>query len=719
MPQDFLKKAREIILDNLINPQFGVPELAREIGTSRSVLLRRLKTLTGKSASSFIREIRLQRAMELIEQEGLSASEASYQTGFSSPAYFSHCFHEHFGYPPGEIKKKGNNQAVRNQQSTTDETFAAEMDRAKPKAILTNHRKHKEKIVLTVSSCILLILAGLLLVPVLFHSNKDIRIAVMPFRNMGNDTTQQWFCEGFKEDLLNNLSRISSFSVVSRISSDQYRNTKKSLKTIGKELNVDYLIEGSVGREDGNLKIWVQLIDSKKDKHIWVSDTIRKTEEKLLEVQSDLAQRIAGELKAVLTTEESKKIEKAPTKSIEAYNLYQQGNYFITDFKDTKLAIRYYEKAIELDPRFALAYAQLAYCWAAEYFFFWDHRDEVLPRCKQLIDKAFEIDPVLAEARLALGYYHYWGFGNYADALKQTQLVLKEQPKNVGALSLSGYVNRRSGHYELAKTYLVKALELNPRSYQLAWNIGGTYDVLRDYAKAYYYYEMARLMEPDAAPAYLSLVTLMLNWEGNTVKSRKIIENARINVKDISTDQGFLILLYNLNLMDGNYEEALRNLSSIKTNVIDGQYSYRPIYTYYAKNYGLMKRSALETAYYDSSRVFLEKRILDYPEDPRLYSALGLAYAGLHLEKKAIASCKMAIQLLPATKEALTWTYYSWELAIIYTMLGKYDEAIELIKNALSIPGFISTKFLELEPRYSPMWDLPAFKKMIKEFEVK
>jgi tetratricopeptide (TPR) repeat protein len=132
-----------------------------------------------------------------------------------------------------------------------------------------------------------------------------------------------------------------------------------------------------------------------------------------------------------------------------------------------------------------------------------------------------------------------------------------------------------------------------------------------------------------------------------------------------------------------------------------------------------MKRSALETAYYDSSRVFLEKRILDYPEDPRLYSALGLAYAGLHLEKKAIASCKMAIQLLPATKEALTWTYYSWELAIIYTMLGKYDEAIELIKNALSIPGFISTKFLELEPRYSPMWDLPAFKKMIKEFEVK
>ena len=124
----------------------------------------------------------------------------------------------------------------------------------------------------------------------------DKTIAVLPFRNLSNDTTQMYFCDGFMEEILNNLQAVKSFTVRSRTSSDQYRDTKKSIAIIGNELNANYLVEGSVGREGNNLKIWVQVIDSKSDKHIWSNDYTREMKQ-IFSLQSEIAKDIATELK--------------------------------------------------------------------------------------------------------------------------------------------------------------------------------------------------------------------------------------------------------------------------------------------------------------------------------------------------------------------------------------------------------------------------------------
>ena len=157
--------------------------------------------------------------------------------------------------------------------------------------------------------------------------------------------------------------------------------------------------------------------------------------------------------------------------------------------QDYKTAIGLYEKSIELDPGFASAYSKIAQCHLAQYWSFTDHSEDVIYKCKQAIDKAFEIDPNLPEAHLALGYYYYWGFLEYIQALEQVEIVLKEQPGNAEAYFLLAAIYRRSGNWERAKECFVNAFDYNPRSAIYALNSGETFDILRDYSQAQYYYQ--------------------------------------------------------------------------------------------------------------------------------------------------------------------------------------------------------------------------------------
>jgi len=209
------------------------------------------------------------------------------------------------------------------------------------------------KIILTSVSILLLVVVGFIIIPKLFKSSEPLEksIAVLPFRNLSNDTTK--FVDGFTEELLNNLQKVKSFTVCSRTSSDQYRDPRKSIAFIATELNI------------------------------------------------------------VLSSEEVREIEKRPTKNIEAYNYYLQGNYYYWKSyasQDYESAIKLYEKAVDLDPNFAMAYARIGISLLAKYWFYEDRNENILVKSKYVIDKAFEIDPDLPEAHVALGYYYYWGY---------------------------------------------------------------------------------------------------------------------------------------------------------------------------------------------------------------------------------------------------------------------------------------------------------------------
>jgi TolB-like protein len=598
-----------------------------------------------------------------------------------------------------------------------DRGISREVSKPKPES----PKKLNSKIIIASLLVLVLLALGYFFIPKLFKNSDSVEktIAVLPFRNLSNDTTQLPFCDGFMEDILNNLQKVNSFTVRPRTSSYQYRDSKKSTTIIGKELNVNYLVGGSVGHEGNNLKIRVNLIDSKADKQLWSNDYPGEMNQ-LFSLPSEIAKEIASKLKAELTPEEIKKIEKRPTENPEANNYYLQGNYYYWKAGGTgdySTAIELYEKAIGLDPGFALAYTQIAICLLEQYWNYQDHSENILHKCKQAIEKAFEIDPDLPDAHIALGIYYYHGYLKYPEALKEFELVLKYQPKNPDAIYWSACVHRRAGDWEMAKSDFEKALELNPGTADIADQAGLTFEFIRDYSKAEEFYNMSIMLHPDWVAGYVELSEMFLRWKGDTKKAREILGNATRNNKTSVSDSLIIETNYLIDIYEGKYEEALKDISLFK--VVQNQGYFRPKYLYNATIYGLMNKPESEHAYYDSARIFLEKRIIDFPDDQRLYSSLGIAYAGLGLDDKAISSGEKAVKLLPVSKEAWKGVYLVEDLALIYVMVGKYDDAIKQIKYLLSIPGFLSTKILEIDPRWAPLRNRPEFKKMMESYSGK
>jgi TolB-like protein/cytochrome c-type biogenesis protein CcmH/NrfG len=546
-------------------------------------------------------------------------------------------------------------------------------------------------------------------------SDQEKTIAVLPFRNLSYDTTQVYFCDGFMEEILNNLQKVKNFTVRSRTSSDQYRDTKKSISVIGHELNADYLVEGSVGREGNNLKIWVQLIDSKEDKHLWSNEYTEEMKQ-IFSLQSEIAKDIANKLDAALTPEEIEKIEQTPTANLEAYNYYLLGDYYTWkgyDIQGWNSAVMYYEKAIQADPGFTLAYTTLARQLMAQYFFFQNRSKDLKIRCKQIIDKAIGIDPNLPEVHIALGDYYYECLMDYDKALEQYKIVLKGQPKNAEAIYSSACVYRRAGNLQMAKSLYEKAFELTPRYAYSALDLAETYDLLRDYSKARFYYNTAVMLQPDWFDPYNALANLSLKLEGDTKKAQEILDNASLNNKSFFSDSLFIETKVIIDIFNGKYDEALTSLSLCKSDVFQTQFYFRPKYLYYATIYGLMGDPKLEREYYDSTLILLEKMLTDLPEDSRLFSSLGITYAGLGVRDKAAEYGEKAVQILPVSKEAYRGIILVEDLAHIYVMIGKYDKAIAQLKYLLSIPGMLSTKILEIDPRWAQLRTQGEFKKLI------
>jgi TolB-like protein/Tfp pilus assembly protein PilF len=330
-------------------------------------------------------------------------------------------------------------------------------------------KKLKPKIILASAIALLLILLGYFFIPKLLESPKLIEksIAVLPFRNLSNDTAQIYFCDGFMEEILDNLQKVKGFTVRSRTSSDQYRNTQKPITAIGNELNVNYLIEGSVGREGNNLKIWVQLIDSKADKHIWSNEYLREmTIDQIFSIQSEIAKAVALELKAVLTPDEIKNIEKRPTENIDAYNDFLLGDHYAVKRTEKNLlqAIVYYESAISKDPKFALAYAGIATAYMSLVFDANWLPEGAYHKAREAVLKALDLDNDLSEAHTVLGSIKLHYDWDIKAAEKEFDTAIKLNPNNSSAYSAYATLLDIACDFNEALERFKQALALDPNS---------------------------------------------------------------------------------------------------------------------------------------------------------------------------------------------------------------------------------------------------------------
>jgi len=435
--QIFIKKLTEIILANLKNENFGVKDLAYLSGLSPSTLNRRLHSINNKRISQFVREVRLQKALELLQNESLTASEVAYKVGFASPEYFNTCFHEFFGYPPGKVKKTTVPKA--------EENISAP---GRPKHEL---KRSQWRTIALVSSGILLIAV---LVYLVYPSdtgkpeiNPEKSIAVLPFRNLSSKNADQLDIDGIMDEIVINLSKIHDLRVVSRNSIEQFRNSGKSIHEIAKKLNANYIVDGTAQKYGNILHLSVRLIEASKDREIWGHSYGQEISEPkdIFEIQSQIAKTIASELHATITLEEQELIEKVPTTNLTAYELYRQADGFYRDYQHTRnlkaytSAVTFYKAALEIDSTFARAYSDLANVYLRRYFWETYFKKDFLDSCLILANIALHYDPQLEEAWQVIGRCCFEK-GDIEGALRNYDKAIEINPGYSDALAYKGYL---------------------------------------------------------------------------------------------------------------------------------------------------------------------------------------------------------------------------------------------------------------------------------------
>ena len=423
MNQVLIEKLTKILEVNLDKEHFGVKELANEAGLSRSKLHRKLQSLKGKSASRFIREFRLEKAMVMLQNNEATASEISYRVGFSSPTYFNTCFHDYYGYPPGEAKIRNPKVDEQNEAEQRLELISADQTISK-KALVKKTILGIRMVWINTFFILLLSVVSYNLyqnyqdsnsveIPIIDSNDKS--IAIIPFKNLSENLENQHFVDGVTGSIQNHLNMISDLKVVPNTSMKKYRDLTMTTSEIGKEVGVSYLLDGSVQKHGDSIRIIAHLIDANQNSQLssFVFDWEYKN---IFAIQSKIAIQIAKELDVEVAPYELQSIEKIPTKNLEAYNLWLLGNFQLT--KSSKSgndnAITLYKKAITLDSSFVEVYVNHAALWLGSGTIWGLYNErQAWENGKKLLQKAYEIDNdnLQVNKYLHIGYFLYdWNF---------------------------------------------------------------------------------------------------------------------------------------------------------------------------------------------------------------------------------------------------------------------------------------------------------------------
>jgi serine/threonine protein kinase/tetratricopeptide (TPR) repeat protein len=547
---------------------------------------------------------------------------------------------------------------------------------------------------------------------------KQIRkIAVLPFVNMSADKDQEYFCDGISEELINRLAKISAFRVTARTSAFSFKGQNIDIPTIGKKLMVDIILEGSVRKAGDKLRITAQLVKVSDGYHIW-SETYDRGMKDVFAIQDEISMSIVEKLKVSLLKVESTELKIRPTSNVEAYNLYLRGIDYLNRGragKSLRMAAQMFEKAITLDPNFALAFAKLSSAYVYLYWGWFDRSDTCLAKARDAVNTAFKISPNLPETQVALGIYHYNRYKDYDRALEHFKRAQKNLKNNSELFSWLATAQRRQGKWEEALLNYQKSLELNPLSNTVLLSLANTYLALRRYQEAETYYNQGISLAPDYYWGYRWKILLYIK-QGNTKKALKVIEDAPENIR-LLYDADIITILAHLYVYDGNYKKALKQLTLL---TVDNYFQRNSFYPDDMKEllrawiYGFLKQADLEEKYYDSARKILEKYVKENPGEYVSHSSLGIAYAGLGRKEEAILEGKWAVELLPLTKDAMWGGGAIRYLARIFVMVGEYDLAINQLELLLSIPSSISIPLLRIDPTWDPLRNHPRFQKLLK-----
>jgi TolB-like protein/Flp pilus assembly protein TadD len=545
---------------------------------------------------------------------------------------------------------------------------------------------------------------------------------VLPFKNMGA-AGDQYFADGLTEEITSRLSGVSSLGVVSRTSADQYKGSTKSLKQIGQELGVGFVLEGSVRWEkspDGTSRVRVtpQLIRVADDRHLW-ADRYDAELADVFQVQSGIAEQVIGAMNLALNEPERRALQDRPTTNTEAYDYYLRGIEYRAhgpSREDVRNAKQMFQRAVELDSNFAQAWAKLSEMQSLEFWFFYDRTEPALARAKASAERALRLRPDLPGPHVSLAYYHYWGRLDYDAALRELAIARKRQPNNADLVFATAAVQRRQGRWPEALASFERTVQLDPRSSDAIYNLAETYQNLRQFDRAMRAFDKAVSISPDGPFARWERLHAMLSSGTSLEKVRQSLREdlqatdfrqmAQAAIGPSST-AGFAATPSFLLTADPAHQAAVERLTLPEFIDTVGYYTLKADLNH------AQGKPRLERAYLDSARTVLETEIREQPEESSFRAQLGLVYAQLGRKADAVREGETAVRLLPVSKEAYRGASLAIALASIYATVGERAEAVNRLEYLLSIPSLISKPGLKTDPRWAPLHGDPRFERLV------
>jgi TolB-like protein len=374
----------------------------------------------------------------------------------------------------------------------------------------------------------------------------DKSVAVLPFDNLGSDENDEIFSDGITEDIISQLSNIKDIRVIARTSVLQYKGTTKNIVDIAKELGVNTILEGSVRRIGEDVRIVSQLIDIKKDDHLWAGTYDRKMKN-IFEVQTDVAKKIAYALKSKLSPEEESRIDQVPTQNLEAYTLYKKGKEKYYEYTESgyRESIDYYKRALNVDPIFALAYSGLGDSYGQ---LFSNTRDTLYRDLGfAAAEKSLKINENLAEGYKALALlFAYTGDSN--NSLKYNLKTIQLKPGFSDAIGNVGLRYRNKGDLSEALEWYLKAHKMDPFNRRNHWHVGFTHELLGEYKIAEDLYLEGLLKHNDSFECLSALVFYHLNFSRPNKAKYYLDELLRLRPNDNRSVR--VALSYFLNIKD-------------------------------------------------------------------------------------------------------------------------------------------------------------------------
>ncbi len=538
-------------------------------------------------------------------------------------------------------------------------------------------------------------------------------VAALPFINLSGREEDAFFTQGIHGEILTRLQKIGGLKVLSRTSVMEYRDSPKNVREIGRELDAAYLLEGEVQRGAQEIRVNVQLIDSRTDEHVWAETYDRPLSiENLLDVQSEIAQQIALNLRAELTPEERARIEARPTENLDAYQAYLRGRYFmhLPHFTVENLirAFEEFQRAIELDSTFALVHAELAKAHAQEVYFWVDASQRQRELATLAMERAVRADPESPHVRLALGLHHLWLHRDPQRALEEIAKAEEGLPNSPSVFHARALVYELQGKFQEAIEEYLKALELSPNDATFYTYLIFDYWAIRQYDQAEAYADQAITLAPDQMWPNLGKVLVIWSDRGPSEETEAVLES-------MSPDLGWVIWArYWQRMGEDRYAEAITSLAETDGESIRLKFWARPKALLAALAYDAMGRPEQAKRLFEEARQALEGEVKAQPDDPRYHSSLGLAYAGLGMSEAAVREGARAVELLPVSRDAVYGLSYLLDLAVIYAMVGDENAALSEIERLLAIPSMVSPAWLHFDFRFDSLRDNPDFQALLE-----